>query len=137
MNVLFALPDGAPQECDIVFHTSCTSAGAATALGCGGMEARIIEMSWFGDAAPPLPLGGLFHSRRLTYVSSQVGQVAPSRRPRWSYARRMAKALDLLCDPRYDALITGEVAFGDLPTILPDILAPGAPGLATAIRYEG
>jgi threonine dehydrogenase-like Zn-dependent dehydrogenase len=135
MNVSFSLPENAPKECDVVFHTSCTGAGAATALSCGGLEARIIEMSWFGDALPPLPLGGAFHSRRLQYVSSQVGQVAPSRRPRWSYARRMAKALDLLRDPRYDALITGEVAFDDLPAMLPDILAPGAAGLATAIKY--
>lgn len=137
MNVLFSLPEDAPQECDVVFHTSCTGAGAATALGCGGIEARIIEMSWFGDAAPSLPLGGVFHSRRLRYISSQVGMVAPSRRPRWPYARRIAKALDLLCDDRYDALITAEVAFADLPAMLPSILAPGASGLATAIRYEG
>ena len=136
MNVLFREPKDAPVDCDIVFHTSSSGSGAATALGCGGLESRIIEMSWFGDTAPALPLGGAFHSKRLTYQSSQVGHVAPSRRARWSYARRMAKALDLLTNDQYDALITNEVDFDALPSKLPDILAPGAPGLATAVRYE-
>jgi serine/threonine-protein kinase len=34
-----------------------------------------------------------------------------------------------------DALITEEVAFDDLPAALPRLLAPGAEGIATAIRY--
>ena len=47
----------------------------------------------------------------------------------------MALALDLLRDPAFDALITQEVAFDDLPARMPDILAPGAPGVTTAVRY--
>jgi hypothetical protein len=92
-------------------------------------------MSWYGDLQVPAPLGLAFHHRRLKIVSSQVGQVSPSRRPRWTYARRMAKALTLLDDPRLDQLITEEVAFADLPAELPRLLAPGAPGLCTLIRY--
>ena len=68
-------------------------------------------------------------------ISSQVGRVSESRRGRWSYARRLQKALALLDDPRLDAIITEEVAFADLPEALPRLFAPGAPGLATAIRY--
>ena len=41
----------------------------------------------------------------------------------------------LLADPRLDLLITGEVAFDDLPAALPNLLAPGAPGLCTVVRY--
>jgi len=136
MNVTFCEPRNAPDNCDVVFHTSSSEQGAATALACGGVESRIVEVSWFGDARPALPLGEAFHVKRLTYQSSQVGQVSPSHRPRWTYARRMAKALELLKDDKYDALITGEVAFDELPTMLPDILAPDAPGFATAVRYE-
>ena len=44
-------------------------------------------------------------------------------------------ALALLADDRLDALITDEVAFEDLPRELPRLLAPGAPGLATVVRY--
>ncbi len=120
---------------DVVFHTSASAAGLALALSAGGLEARIVELSWYGDGAPAIPLGGAFHSSRLRMISSQVGHIAATRRPRWSYARRLAKALELLDDDRLDALITGEVAFDELPEALPQMLSPGAPGLATAIRY--
>ena len=97
----------------------------------------MVELSWYGEGDVPAPLGGAFHSRRLTLVSSQVGQVAPSRRPRWTYGRRLAKALELLGDARLEALITEDVAFADLPQALPRLLAPGAKGLATVVGYEG
>lgn len=135
MNVRFGEPDAAPNGCDVVFHTSATASGAATALGAAGFEARLVELSWFGADVPALPLGGAFHSQRLHYISSQVGHVATSRRARWTHRRRLAKALDLLRDPRFDALITEEVAFAALPAELPRLLAPGADGLATAVRY--
>jgi 2-desacetyl-2-hydroxyethyl bacteriochlorophyllide A dehydrogenase len=126
---------GREGSADVVFHTSASPAGFATALDCAGLEAAIVELSWYGDAPISVSLGGAFHSKRLRLVSSQVGQVSPSRRPRWSYARRLEKALELLADPRLDALITEEVSFDDLPRELPRLLAPGAAGLATLVRY--
>ena len=120
---------------DVVFHASASSAGLATALDCAGPEASIVEMSWYGDDQIPAPLGQAFHSRRLRLISSQVGGIMAARRPRWDHARRMAKALELLADDRFDVLITRDVAFGDLPETLPQILRPGAEGLATAIHY--
>lgn len=135
-GALFAYGDEARGlNADVVFHTSATGAGLATALACAGFEASLIEMSWYGARGVTAPLGDGFHSKRLKLMSSQVGQVSPSRRPRWSQARRLAKAVDLLSDARLDALITGEVAFADLPALMPAILAPGAPGLATVARY--
>ncbi|WP_460450194.1 zinc-dependent alcohol dehydrogenase [Alsobacter sp. SYSU BS001988] len=131
----FSLPPDAPRDADVAFHVSASPAGLATALACAGTEASVVEMSWYGEGDVPAPLGGAFHSRRLKLVSSQVGAVSPSRRPRWTHARRLAAALGLLRDERLDALITEEVAFADLPAALARILAPGAPGLATAIRY--
>jgi threonine dehydrogenase-like Zn-dependent dehydrogenase len=122
-------------EADIVLHASASSAGLALAFGCAGLEATIVEMSWYGDAAVAAPLGGFFHSKRLKLVSSQVGQVSPSRRPRWSHARRLDMALALLADPRFDALITEEIAFADFPAQAPRVFAAEAPGLATVLRY--
>ena len=122
-------------EADLVFHASASAQGLALALAHAGLEASIVEMSWYGDAAVAAPLGGAFHAKRLRLISSQVGQVSPSRRPRWNFARRLAKALELLADARYDALITDEIAFEDAPRQLPRILAPGAKGLATVLRY--
>ena len=138
LGARFATPDRLPETCrdaDVVFHASASQAGLATALSCAGFEARIVELSWYGDASIAMPLGGAFHSRRLSIVSSQVGQVSPGRRARWTYARRLAKALELLLDDRLDTLISEEVLFGDLPAALPRILSSGAAGLVTAVRY--
>jgi threonine dehydrogenase-like Zn-dependent dehydrogenase len=131
----FRKPLDAPGEADVAFHTSASGPGLACALSCCGDEATLVEMSWYGDAPVTAPLGLDFHHRRLRLVSSQVGQVSPSRRPRWSHRRRLDKALALLADGRLDALITEEVAFRDLPHELPRLLAPAAPGLATVVRY--
>ncbi len=135
LGVKFALTKDAPQDCDIVFHTSGNGAGLGTALSLAGDEAKIIEMSWYGTGEVSLPLGGAFHSRRLSIISSQVGRVAPSHRTRWPYARRLAAALALLDDPRLDALLTPAIAFADLPAALPRILAPGSGVLCQTIDY--
>jgi hypothetical protein len=71
----------------------------------------------------------------LRIISSQVGQVSAQHRPRWTHAQRLGKALELLRDDRFDALITEEIRFEDLAREMPRILAPGAPGLATIVRY--
>ena len=131
----FAAPDAAPADADVVFHTSVSAAGLNTAIDCAGLEATVVELSWYGDRDVPARLGGAFHSRRLRLQSSQVGQVSPGRRPRWSYRRRLEKALALLADPALDALVADEIAFDDAPTALPRLLAPGAVGLAPVIRY--
>jgi hypothetical protein len=71
-------------------------------------------------------LGGRFHSRRLRLISSQVGHVPASRAPRWTYARRLAKALELLADPVLDHLISGQTPFQDLPATYGAILTDPA-----------
>lgn len=135
LNLKFATPDAAPADCDFVFHASATAAGLATALDIAGDEATIIELSWYGAGTVPVPLGGAFHSRRLSIISSQVGRVAPSHRTRWPYARRLAAAVALLADPRLDALLTAPIRFADLPAALPRILSPGSGILCQVIDY--
>jgi threonine dehydrogenase-like Zn-dependent dehydrogenase len=135
LGVGFAAPGGAPHDCDLVIHASGTAAGLANALNLAGMEATILELSWYGAGEVAAPLGGAFHSRRLKLVSSQVGQVAPSQRARWSGRRRLAAALGLLADARLDALLAPAVRFDDLPARLPDILAPQSGVLCQLVDY--
>jgi hypothetical protein len=135
LGVGLAAPEAAPRDCDLVVHASGSAGGLATALGLAGNEATVLEMSWYGAGDVPAPLGGAFHSRRLKLISSQVGQVAPSRRPRWTHRRRLAAALDLLADPRLDALLAPAVAFADLPARVPEILAPESRILCQLIDY--
>ena len=121
----FATPDAAPENCDVVFHASASAAGLATALRLAGEEATVVELSWYGSGDVAAPLGEAFHSRRLRLISSQVGKVAASHRPRWTYHQRLAAALALLDDPALDALLAPPVEFTDLPARLPALLAVG------------
>ncbi|MEA2870342.1 MAG: hypothetical protein QOH67_318 [Hyphomicrobiales bacterium] len=132
----FAAPDAAPANCDLVFHTSASEAGLATALRLAAFEATVLELSWYGANEIRVPLGGAFHSQRLKLISSQVGHVAPSRRATWTYQRRLEEALRLLDDAALDALIAPPVAFTDLPKMLPDILNPTSGVLCQLIRYS-
>jgi len=131
----FAAPEAAPRDCDLVVHASGTAAGLATALELAGEEASILELSWYGTQDIAAPFGRSFHSRRLRLVSSQVGRVAPSHRPRWTPSRRLAAAIDLLADPALDALIAPAIKFQTLPTRLPDILTPRSGPLCQLITY--
>jgi NADPH:quinone reductase-like Zn-dependent oxidoreductase len=132
----FAVPEKAPADCDIVFHTSASAAGLATALRLAGDEATVLELSWYGAEDVKVPLGDVFHSRRLKLISSQVGKIAPSHRPRWDYRRRLTAAVDLLNDGALDALIAQPVDFADLPAKLPHILNPTSGMLCQLIRYS-
>jgi NADPH:quinone reductase-like Zn-dependent oxidoreductase len=135
LDVGYAPPAQAPKDCDVVFHASANQKGLATALEIAGFEGTVVEVSWFGDTEVAVPLGRTFHSGRLKLISSQVGQIASSRRPRWDYARRMAKAMQLLGDARLDVLIGEEIAFNDAPARLPQVFSSDLSGLAPVIRY--
>jgi threonine dehydrogenase-like Zn-dependent dehydrogenase len=121
---------------DLVLHVSGNPDGLGTALALADVEARIVDVSWYGDQSVSLPLGEAFHSRRLKIESSQVGRIPPHRAARWTHARRMALALELLRDPRLDALITGESDFDDLPQVLARLAHEPGNALCHRIRYS-
>jgi len=135
LGCAFALPDAVPAAQDLAVNASAAAAGLQSALDCLGEEGQAVEASWYGTKTVELGLGGAFHARRLSLRSSQVGQLPPARRPRWTYARRLALALSLLNDPALDCLIDREVAFADLPDALPAILGPDEGGLMTRVSY--
>jgi len=122
-------------DADVVIHASGTAAGAASSLTCAGIEATVVELSWFGTTEVPLPLGKAFHPRRLTLRSSQVGRIPPSRAPRWTFRRRMEAVMRLLTDPALDLLISGEDDFGDLPALMPRLARGSGDVLCHRIRY--
>ena len=135
LAVDFATPERAPLNCDLVFQASATASGLATALESCGEEATVVDLSWYGEGQIEVALGAAFHSRRLRLISSQVSQVALSRRPRWTRNRRLAAALSLLGDDCLDAIIAPAVTFQDLPARLPDILNVKSNTLCQLIRY--
>ena len=131
LGAAFELPAEATGGRDLVVHTSATSAGLQRSLDLLAPEGTVLDLSWYGDAEVHLWLGGAFHSGRLRIRASQVGVVAAARRETRSTADRLALALDLLRDPAFDALITGESRFDELP----DVMARLADGRLRALCH--
>jgi hypothetical protein len=120
-----------------VVHTSATSAGLQLSLDLLATEGTVIDLSWYGDAEVRLSLGGAFHSRRLGLRASQVGTVSPARSARRTTADRLALALELLRDPAFDALVTGESRFDELPAVMARLADGSLPALCHTITYNG
>jgi threonine dehydrogenase-like Zn-dependent dehydrogenase len=140
LGATFAAPADASSGADLVVHASGQSAGQASALRLAGFEATVLELSWDGTRAVALPLGEAFHALRLTLKSSQVGQVAPAQRARWTRRRRLMLALSLLSDPVLDALITDRAPFAQLPQVLARLAAADSAAAGTLcqrIDYPG
>ena len=135
LGVGFAVPGQATPEADLVVHCSATQAGLTTALELAAFEARVVEMSWYGDKQVSIPLGEGFHAKRLSICSSQVGTVASGQRERWSVRRRMELALRLLSDPAVEVLITGEDRFESLPLVMERLATTPGNTLCHRIAY--
>ncbi|WP_432837335.1 zinc-dependent alcohol dehydrogenase [Dactylosporangium sp. CA-092794] len=135
LGIRYATPDTASPDRDLVVHASATQSGLQRSLELLAPEGTVLELSWYGDRPVTLALGGAFHSRRLTIRSSQVGTVSPARQASRTYADRLALALRLLRDPAFDALITGESPFEELPAVLPRLADGTLPALCHLITY--
>ncbi len=103
----FALPEAAPADQELIVHASASESGLRLALDRAAFEGRIIEASWYGDAAPTVPLGERFHTHRLRLIASQVGAIALACVA--GAAMRNGWQLHSLCwtTPAYDALLEG------------------------------
>jgi threonine dehydrogenase-like Zn-dependent dehydrogenase len=137
IGVDFALPADAPDGRDLVLHASATSAGLQQSLDLLAPEGTVIDLSWYGETEVRLSLGGAFHSRRLGIRASQVGTLSPGRSGRRTTADRLTVALELLRDPAFDALLTGESRFVDLPDVMPQLASGRLPALCHTITYDG
>src|SRR5689334_13499809 len=137
LGVGFARPEDARDGCDLVVHTSATSAGLQLSLELLAPEATVLALSWYGDEEVRLSLGGAFHSGRLGLRASQVGTVSPARSGRRSTGDRLALALELLRDPAFDVLVTGESRFDELPDVMARLAAGSLPALCHTITYDG
>jgi threonine dehydrogenase-like Zn-dependent dehydrogenase len=123
LGVAFATPDSARKDADVIVHASGAPAGLATAVSLARSEATVVELSCYGEAAP---------TAARSIRSSQVGRLSPAQQARWTPHRRLALAVSLLTDPALDVLIDGEVAFEDLPKVLPGLQS----ALCRRVRYH-
>ncbi len=135
LGVRFSDPQTAADERRIAINTSGVDSGLNLALQLVGFEGKIVEASWFGERRAQLDLGGAFHARRLTIISSQVGSVPSPLRSVHAHADRLKLALSLLTDDAVEALFTHEISFDDLPQIMPRIAAAPAGVGCVRISY--
>jgi threonine dehydrogenase-like Zn-dependent dehydrogenase len=137
LGVEFALPADAAAGRDLVVHASATSAGLQRSLDLLAAEGTVIDLSWYGDSEVRLSLGGAFHSGRLGIRASQVSALSPARQGRRTTRDRLALALELLRDPAFDAILTGQSPFTQLPDVMTRLVAGSLPGLCHTITYDG
>ncbi|MCW2762184.1 MAG: theronine dehydrogenase-like Zn-dependent dehydrogenase [Marmoricola sp.] len=135
LGVDFALPDEADDCRDLVVHTTATSAGLQRSLDLLAPEGTVIDLSWYGDTEVQLRLGGAFHSGRLAIRASQVGTVGAARRGRRTASERLVVALELLRDPAFDTVITGESRFEELPDVMARLAGGDLPALCHTLSY--
>ncbi len=91
---------------DFAFELSGNPAALDSAIGAMGFNGRILIGSWYGSERANLDLGGHFHRSQIQLISSQVSHLAPRWQGRWSKARRLAVAWEMLAKVQPQQLIT-------------------------------
>lgn len=136
LGVDWSHPDDALKDCDTVYHASATEAGLAAALGLLGDEGELVELSWYGNHSPQVPLGADFHARRLSIRASQVSRIAPARRLRKTPQDRMNLVINALDNPVFDELLGATHAFTELPAVMDSLHNSATPGRLEVVAYE-
>jgi NADPH:quinone reductase-like Zn-dependent oxidoreductase len=136
LGVDFRVPGEAVGDLDLVVHTSATSSGLQTSLDLLRPEGEVLELSWYGDQETHVALGGAFHSGRLAVRASQVGTMAPARRGSRTTRERLELSLELLRDPAFDVLLTGESPFEELPGVMARLAGGDLPALCHSVVYR-
>jgi threonine dehydrogenase-like Zn-dependent dehydrogenase len=109
------LAELAEYDPDLIVELSSNPAALEAALQIAGFGARIVVGSWYGDKPVTLPLGGPFHRNRIQIVSSQVSTVDGQFHNRWSKARRLQLAWQLLQATPVQELITHRMQLAEAP----------------------
>ena len=102
-----ALADGGERHgVDLIYELSGQPTALDAAVSAAGFDSRIVVGSWYGTKPATLHLGGSFHRNRIRLISSQVSTIAPQLRGRWTKARRMESAWQLLAKLPAEELIS-------------------------------
>jgi threonine dehydrogenase-like Zn-dependent dehydrogenase len=121
---------------DLAFHCSSHEAGLQTCIDKTGIEGKIIELSWYGNKAVTVNLGGTFHSQRKSIISSQVSAIPASKQARWNFHRRKQVVFELLKNPAFDQHIATTIPFKELPALFDKIRKGKVDVLSYGVRYE-
>lgn len=95
----------------LVVEASGSPDAIPLALSLLAHEGEVLVASWYGSKDVPLPLGGVFHRRRLRIRSTQVSTIPSALAGRWDVARRRRTAAGLLAELPMKLLASRDVPF--------------------------
>jgi 2-desacetyl-2-hydroxyethyl bacteriochlorophyllide A dehydrogenase len=107
-------PASLPElQADLTYELSGATDALDQAIALTGFEGRVVIGSWYGRKPVELALGGRFHRSRIRLISSQVSTLASPLKGRWTKARRMAVAWQMLREVKPARLITQRFPFAE------------------------
>jgi 2-desacetyl-2-hydroxyethyl bacteriochlorophyllide A dehydrogenase len=100
--------DSGGAMADLVFELSGNPQTLDAAIAAAGFGSRIIIGSWYGTKPTTVSLGTRFHRSRIRLISSQVSSLPHAFLARWTTARRLATAWDMIRRVQPSGFITHE-----------------------------
>lgn len=96
----------APAAADLTYELSGNPRGLDCAIALTGDYGRVVIGSWYGSKPVALDLGGRFHRAHMRLIGTQVSNLAPEWRGRWTKTRRLGVAWEMIRRLRPQQLIT-------------------------------
>lgn len=91
---------------DLTYELSGNPRGLDLAIALTGDYGRVVVGSWYGRKPVALDLGGRFHRAHMRLVGTQVSNLAPEWRGRWTKERRLDVAWQMIRRYQPQQLIT-------------------------------
>jgi len=91
---------------DLTYELSGNPRGLDLAIALTGDYGRVVIGSWYGAKPVALDLGGRFHRAHMRLIGTQVSNLAPEWRGRWTKERRLDVAWEMIRRYRPQQLIT-------------------------------
>ena len=81
---------------DLAYELSGNPEALNLAIAVTADYGRIVIGSWYGEKRAAVDLGGRFHRSHMTLISSQVSEMKPAWTGRWTKARRLGLAWQMI-----------------------------------------
>ena len=115
------------------FHCSATQEGLQFCIDNTGMEAKIIDLSWYGNKSVELKLGTSFHYQRKKIISSQVSHIPGHLSKKWTYLSRKKLVFKLLQEGVFSDIPREIISLENAPKHYQQLLQK--PVSTTIIKY--
>ena len=115
LHALLQTADRSPTGADLSYELSGNPAALDRAIAATGFSGRVVIGSWYGQKQANLDLGGRFHRSRIRLLSSQVSTLAPEWTGRWTKARRLQVAWQMLEQIKPARFITHRFSLAQAP----------------------